>query len=98
MTFTKEEAQQALTYAHNGAMFMYRANEQLSGEILLGGPAIEGLPKFLQEMIMTRDWINIDSKMVVKYCKGTLDRRNKYLFDRGDIKVIPEPYNPIDIK
>jgi hypothetical protein len=35
--------------------------------------------------------------MVVKYFSKTLDKKNTYLFDRGDIKVIPEPWNPIKI-
>lgn len=91
MSFTKEEAEQALTYAKNGAMFMYRASESLSNEFLHGTPACKGMAKFLQKMIMTREWINIDSDMVVKYCTNKLDMKNKYLFDNGDIKVIPEP-------
>ena len=97
MTFTEDESNQALTYARNGAMFMFRASEKLSQEILKGGDASNGMPKLMQGMIMTREWVNIDSEMVVKYCSGTLDRRNKYLFDNGDIKVIPEPWDPIKI-
>jgi len=97
MAFTEEESKIALTHATNGAMFMFRADDQLRNEILAGGPSIKGLPEFIQMMIMKRDWINIDSEMVVKYCKGTLDSRNKYLFDKGDIKVIPEPGNVIKI-
>jgi hypothetical protein len=97
MTFTEEEARQALTYAQNGAMFMYRANQELVNEITRGGPAITGLPKFIQQMIMTRDWINIDEQMIIKYCTNKLDKKNKYIFDRGDVKVIPEPIS-INIK
>lgn len=97
MAFTEEEAKTALTYAQNGAMFMFRANEVLSAEILLGGPSLEGMPDFIKNMIMTREWVNIDSMMVIKYCSKTLDSKNTYLFNRGDIKVIPEPWNPIKI-
>jgi hypothetical protein len=97
MSFTEEEARTALTYARNGAMFMYRANEKLAAEVLKGGPSSTGMPKLMQGMIMTREWINIDSEMVIKYCLKTLDSKNSYVFDNGDIKVIPEPYNPIKI-
>ena len=97
MAFTEEEASQALTYARNGAMFMYRANEKLATEILQGDPPSKGMPKIMQGMVMTREWINIDSEMVIKYCSKTLDSKNTYVFDNGDIKVIPEPYNSIKI-
>ena len=97
MAFTEDEAKRALTYARNGAMFMFRASESLSSEILQGAPSSTGMPKLMQGMMMTREWINIDSEMVIKYCLKTLDGKNTYVFDNGDIKVIPEPYNPIKI-
>lgn len=93
MSFTQEEAQQALTYAKNGAMFMFRATEKLSNEIVNGGPATEGLVLFVQEMLMTREWINLNNKTVIKYCNKTLDGKNTYVLDNSDIKVIPEPWN-----
>ena len=97
MSFTEEEANQALTYAKNGAMFMFRPSEKLSNETIRGGPASTGMTEFMQQMIIKREWINIDSEMVIKYFTKSLDSRNSYLFDNGDIKVIPEPWNPIKI-
>ena len=91
MSFTEDEARQAVTYAINGAMFMFRASADLSAEILIGGQASVGLPEFLKIMMIKREWINIDSEMVIKYCRNTIDARNKYIYDNGDIKVIPEP-------
>ena len=91
MSFTAEERQQALTYAINGAMFMFRATDAFATEIIGGGPASEGMPKMLQMMIMKREWINLDNETVIKYCNGTLDRKNTYALDNSDIKVIPEP-------
>ena len=97
MGFTEEEARQALTYAMNGAMFMYRAGDQLATEIANGSPITEEMPKLLQGMMMTREWINLDSELVIKYCKRTIDGKHQYVFDRGDIKVIPEPWNAIKV-
>ena len=97
MAFTEDEIKQALTYARNGAMFMFRAGENTSKEILNGHPLSAKMPKFIQSMIISREWINIDSVMVIKYCTNTLDQRNKYLFDDGDIKVIPEPWRAAEI-
>jgi len=95
MSLTVEERQQAITYAANGAMFMFRATDKFALEITNGGQASVGLPKFLQIMLMKREWINLDNKTVIKYCNNTLDRRNTYVLENSDIKVIPEP---IDIK
>ena len=97
MSFTEEESRTALTYARNGAMFMYRASDKLAAEIIKGCPSSNGIPEFLQGMMITREWISIDEVMVIKYCLKTLDSKNTYVFDNGDIKVIPEPYNPIKI-
>jgi len=91
MSFTEDESRQALVYAKNGAMFMFRANEELSTEALKGGDFFNGMPEFLKIMLIKRIWINLDSKTIVKYCKKTIDRKNKYVFDNSDIKVIPEP-------
>lgn len=97
MAFTEEEARQATTYAHNGAMFMYRAGEKFAKEASLNAETVAGMSDYMKMMLMTREWINIDSEMVIKYCKRELDRRNTYAFDNGDIKVIPERWNGIKI-
>ena len=97
MTFTEQERQQSMTYANNGAMFMYRAGEKLAQEASQDALTVQGMSVYIKTMLMTREWINIDSEMVIKYCNNTLDRKNKYVFDCGDIKVIPEPWDPIKI-
>lgn len=90
MSFTEEEKKQATTYAINGAMFMYRASIAFAEEVAKGSSSSEGMADFIKGMIMTRKWINLDNKTVIRYCDGTIDSKNKYVFDRGDIKVIPE--------
>lgn len=97
MSFTKDEATTALLYAHNGAMFMYRSDIYLSAKILSGDTTSDGMSDMVKEMLISRTWINIDSAMVIKYCLKNLDKKNTYIFDNGDIKVIPEPFNTIKI-
>lgn len=97
MAFTEQERQQATTYAINGAMFMFRAGDKLAQEASLDAITTKGMSKYMKMMIMTREWINIDSDMVIKYCNGTMDRKNKYVFDNGDMKVIPERWDSIKI-
>jgi hypothetical protein len=91
MSLTVEERQQAIIYATNGAMFMYRSSIEFANEVSKCSPSSEGMPDFIKIMIITRQWINLDYKTVIEYCKGTIDSRNRYVFDNGDIKVIPEP-------
>ena len=91
MSLTEDERRQALTYAINGAMFMFRATDNLALEMVNGGQSSEGMIRCLPEMLMTRKWINLDNNTVIKYCRNTLDRKNSYILDNSDIKVIPEP-------
>ncbi len=91
MSLTEDEREQALTYAFNGAMFMFRATDKFALEIAAGGALSEGMIRCLPEMLMTRQWINLDNNTVIKYCKNTLDKKNTYALDNSDIKVIPEP-------
>jgi hypothetical protein len=91
MSLTLDERQQALTYAINGAMFMFRATIKFASEMASGGPASEGMIRCIPEMLMTRQWINLDNDTVIKYCNRTLDKKNTYVLDNSDIKVIPEP-------
>lgn len=97
MAFTEQERQQAMTYAINGAMFMFKAGDRLAKEASVDDTTVQGMSAYMKMMIMTREWINIDSEIVIKYCKGTLDGKNKYIFDNGDIKVIPERWDSIKI-
>jgi len=91
MAFTEQERQQAITYAINGAMFMFRATVKFATEITNGDPSSTGMPEWLQVMMMKREWVNLDNEMVIKYCQNRLDKKNTYALDNSDIKVIPEP-------
>jgi hypothetical protein len=87
---TQEERQAALTYALNGADFMFMPSPELRGQIVQGHPGSIGINDVMTAIILQGKPIRLDSKMIIKYCKGSLDRKNTWLFDNGDIKVVPD--------
>ena len=86
---TQEEKQTALQYALNGADFMFEPTPNLCSVIALGCPQSIGINNVMTTIILQRKPIRLDSRMVIKYCKGTLDRNNTWLLDHGNIRVVP---------
>ena len=86
---TKEEKQMALIYAENGADFMFISTPQLCNLIINGDSRATKINKTLVSIILSKQPIRLDSRMIIEYCKGTLDKNNKWLFDQGHIKVVP---------
>jgi len=86
---TFEERGQAITYAMNGATFMFIPSTQLRNMIAVGSPETTALPDVFQYVLLQNESIRMESDMIVKYCKGILDRKNTWILDHGDIKVVP---------
>ena len=89
MPFTEYEKNMALQYANNGCDFMYIPSTNLCEKIAKGDIRAKGINRVMMSIILKRDPIRLDSNMVIKYCMGTLDKNNTWLFDNGDIKVVP---------
>jgi len=87
---TLEEKQTALGYAVNGADFMFVPSPELRGWVVQGCPQAVGINDVMTSIILQGKPIRLDSKMIMKYCQGTLDRKNTWLFDNGNIKVVPD--------
>jgi hypothetical protein len=87
---TSEEKHTALTYALNGADFMFIPSPELRGQIVQGCPQAVGINDVMTSIILQGKPIRLDSEMIIKYCRGSLDRNNTWLFDNGDIKVVPD--------
>lgn len=86
---TIEEKSRAYNYAVNGADFMFEPTPELCNKMIQGCPESIGINKVMTAIILQRKPIRLDSEIVIKYCKGTLDRSNTWLFDNGNIKVVP---------
>lgn len=86
---TPEEKRTAYQYALNGADFMFEPTSNLRNGIALGCPGSIGINEVMTAIILEGKPIRLDSEMVKKYCKGTLDRKNTWLFDNGNIRVVP---------
>jgi len=89
---TAGERQMALSYAYGGADFMFIPSSDLCDMIAKGSPETIEINSVLLAILLTRKPIRLDSNMVIKYCHGTLDSKNTWLFDHGDIKVVPHRY------
>lgn len=86
---TAEERGMALTCATNGADFMFIPSPHLCNLLAIGSPETVEVNKTLVAILLTREPIRLDTATIVKYCRGTLDQRNAWLLDNGDIKVVP---------
>jgi len=96
---TPEEKAIALTYIANGADFMFEPSSELRGKIALGCPESVGINNVMIAILLQGKPIRLDSEMVKKYCLGTLDRKNTWLFNNGNIKVVPHQFKqPVKLK
>lgn len=96
---TLEEKQKAIQYAINGADFTFIPSPELCNKIIQGCPQAKGINNVMISIILSRKPIRLDSEMVIKYCQGTLDKKNSWLFDNGDIKALPHQLKaPVKLK
>lgn len=89
---TVEEMGQALTYANNGATFMFIPSSSLCNKVTLDSPEAQDIGKTMKVVLLERKPIRVETEMIVRYCKGSLDNKNSWLLDQGDIKVIPSQF------
>jgi len=88
----REERIQALQWAKNGATFMFMPQEKLISMIILDAPGTKDINKVLKYTLLQKKPIRMETKTIVEYCMGTLDRNNSWVLDHGDIKVIPPQF------
>jgi hypothetical protein len=96
---TSEEKRQALIYAINGADFMFEPSSELCNKILQGDEKAHGINSVMTAILLEKKPIRLDTDMIIKYCKGTLDKNNTWLFNNGNIRVVPPRFKqPIKLK
>ena len=96
---TIEERRIAYQYAVNGADFMFEPSPELCSKIVQGCPESIGINHVMTAIILQRKPIRLDSETVKKYCDGSLDIRNTWLFDNGNIRVVaPQFKKPVKLK
>ena len=94
---TSSEKQMALNCAYNGADFMFRPSTNLCNMIATGSTETAELNKTLVAILLTKKPIRLDTNTVIKYCRGTLDYRNTWLFNHGDIEVVSPKHKKQEI-
>lgn len=96
---TLEERKMALQYALNGADFMFEPSPELCTKIIQSCPESIGINRVMTTIILQKNPIRLDSEMVKSYCVGTLDKKNTWLFDNGNIRVVPSQFKkPVKLK
>ncbi len=89
---TEKEKQQALVYIKNGADFMFVPSTELCAMLINDSPQTRGINQVMTSILLEMKPIRLDPNIVKKYCRGTLDRNNTWLFDQGNIKVVPHQF------
>ena len=98
MGLLEEERRIALQYAVNGATFMFIPSGDLAQKVCNGSPEAEGIATVFRIMILKKEPIRLETDLIIQYCQGTLDRKNTWLLDHGDIKVIPKKFETFNLK
>jgi len=89
---TPEEKQRALTYLKNGADFAFEPSQELCNMLIADSDTTEGINDVLTAILLERKPIRLDPNTVEKYCKGTLDKNNTWLFNHGNIRAVAPRY------
>ncbi len=87
-----KERLMVLEYISSGADIMFMPSSELGEMLSRGCPQAQGISSGILLSIISRSPIRLDAKMVIKYCKGGLDEKNKWLLDHGDLKIVPQRY------
>ena len=94
-----EEKRIAYQYALNNADFMFEPSSELCSKIIQGCPESIGINKVMMAIILQKKPIRLDSEMIKKYCKDVLDKKNTWLFDNGNIQIVPPRFKqPVRLK
>lgn len=89
MGLTEQERKKALEYAYNGADFMFSAPPELRQMIINDNPRTEKIEKNLKLFLLDGKAVALETDMVIRYCNHQLDENNTWLFDHGNIHIIP---------
>jgi hypothetical protein len=95
---TEKECRQAYAYANNGAEFMFIPSSHLKEMISRDDEIISKVAKAFKLAILSNRPIRLDREMIKKYCTMTLDEKNRFILDNGDIRVIPVSIRISDLK
>lgn len=83
----------------NEADFMFIPHQKLLDDIINNSNFyVKKLPINAKKALLSKKPISISSSIVLKYYKGTLDKKNSFIFDNGDIEIIREKIDLSTVK
>ena len=89
---TVAEKSIALNCALNGASFMFIPSSYLCDKVVQSAPETQDIATAQKIALLENKPIRMTTETIVKYCRGTLDHKNSWLLDQGDIQVIPPKF------
>lgn len=94
----EKEKKMLLEFLKNGAEFMFIPSSFLCEMIAADREETIGINSQLKLYILEKKQIRLSEDIIQKYCIGTIDPKNKWVLDNGDIKVIPDRFELKKIK
>ena len=78
---------------------MFIPTNELCEKIIKKSQETKNINHVLTSIILQMKPIRLDPNMIIKYCKNKLDKNNTWLFNNGNIKVVPFKYKkPVKLK
>lgn len=83
----------------DGVDFMFIPHQKLLDDIINNSNFyVKKLPINAKKALLSKKPISISSRIVLKYYKGTLDKKNAFIFDNGDVEIIREKIDLSNVK
>ena len=90
MSLTKQEKELTKRYVANGAEIMFIPSTALVEQVARGELPTGQLNDSIELALLTKEPIRMHPDMIVRYCDDQLNKRNTWVLDRGDIKIVPK--------
>jgi len=92
--FQPIEAAKVKQFLDNNADFMFIPSSDLVQMVEKNEHTdIKKMPDLFKDILKKNKPIRISGDLALRYYEGTLDKKNSFVLDKGDIKVITKPIN-----
>lgn len=92
MALTEQEKKLTKQYVANGAEIMFIPSVSLCEKIARGELKTGKLNDSIEMALLKKAPIRMHPDIIIKYCDNKLDKRNAWILDQGDIKVVPKRF------
>ncbi|MFW6025650.1 MAG: hypothetical protein ACOCRX_04845 [Candidatus Woesearchaeota archaeon] len=87
--FMLEEVKKVKKAIKDKADFVFIPHDKLVKDILHNSNLYaKELPSNVKKILLAKKGLRISPRIVLKYYKGVLDKKNSYILDNGDVQII----------